>query len=187
MRSGRTVRQYHQSASPPRDHGNPKSGRRPTGASMRLRLPPAAGGTFAGVSEYLKSRRRTIRTVLVDPPGSSLFEYVRNGTLKSTGSGRSPKASVSADHANLKMRRSMTPFTSRMRTPFGLSIACCARKDSSWAARAASMWPQPCVLHWNWVAEHTIVTVTVRWRCKIPVAAVQSRVARTEKPGAARR
>jgi cysteine synthase len=45
------------------------------------------GGTFAGVSEYLKSRRRTIRTVLVDPPGSSLFEYVRNGALKSTGSG----------------------------------------------------------------------------------------------------
>jgi cysteine synthase len=45
------------------------------------------GGTFAGVSEYLKSRRRTIRTVLADPPGSSLFEYVRNGALKSTGSG----------------------------------------------------------------------------------------------------
>src|SRR5579864_2825301 len=45
------------------------------------------GGTFAGVSEYLKSRRRAIRTVLVDPPGSSLYEYVRNGTLKSTGSG----------------------------------------------------------------------------------------------------
>jgi cysteine synthase len=45
------------------------------------------GGTFAGVSEYLKSRRRAIRTVLADPPGSSLFEYVRNGALKSTGSG----------------------------------------------------------------------------------------------------
>src|SRR6201990_1086143 len=45
------------------------------------------GGTFGGVSEYLKSRRRAIRTVLVDPPGSSLFEYVRNGALKSTGSG----------------------------------------------------------------------------------------------------
>ncbi|HEV2267940.1 MAG TPA: cysteine synthase A [Steroidobacteraceae bacterium] len=45
------------------------------------------GGTFAGVSEYLKSRRRSIRCVLVDPPGSSLYEYVRNGTLKATGSG----------------------------------------------------------------------------------------------------
>jgi cysteine synthase len=45
------------------------------------------GGTFAGVSEYLKSRRRAIRCVLVDPPGSSLFEYVRSGTLKATGTG----------------------------------------------------------------------------------------------------
>jgi cysteine synthase len=45
------------------------------------------GGTFAGVAEYLKSRRRSIRCVLADPPGSSLYEYVRNGTLKATGSG----------------------------------------------------------------------------------------------------
>jgi cysteine synthase A len=45
------------------------------------------GGTFAGVSEYLKSRRRAIRCVLADPPGSSLYEYVRNGTLKATGTG----------------------------------------------------------------------------------------------------
>ncbi len=45
------------------------------------------GGTFAGVAEFLKSKRRAVRTVLVDPPGSSLFEYVRNGALKATGSG----------------------------------------------------------------------------------------------------
>ncbi|HKT71626.1 MAG TPA: cysteine synthase A [Steroidobacteraceae bacterium] len=45
------------------------------------------GGTFAGVSEYLKSRRKTIRCVLADPPGSSLYEYARTGTLKATGTG----------------------------------------------------------------------------------------------------
>ena len=45
------------------------------------------GGTFAGVADYLKSRRRAIRCVLADPPGSSLYEYVRSGTLKATGSG----------------------------------------------------------------------------------------------------
>jgi cysteine synthase A len=45
------------------------------------------GGTFAGVAEYLKSRRSSIRCVLADPPGSSLYEYVRSGTLKATGSG----------------------------------------------------------------------------------------------------
>ncbi len=43
------------------------------------------GGTFAGVSEYLKSRSRAVRCVLADPPGSSLYEYVRNGALKATG------------------------------------------------------------------------------------------------------
>jgi cysteine synthase A len=45
------------------------------------------GGTFAGVSEYLKSRRRAVRCVLADPPGSSLYAWVRTGTLKATGSG----------------------------------------------------------------------------------------------------
>ena len=45
------------------------------------------GGTFAGVSEFLHSRRRTIRCVLADPPGSSLYEYVRHGALKATGTG----------------------------------------------------------------------------------------------------
>jgi cysteine synthase len=45
------------------------------------------GGTIAGVSEYLKSQRRSVRCVLADPPGSSLYEFVRNGALKATGSG----------------------------------------------------------------------------------------------------
>jgi cysteine synthase A len=45
------------------------------------------GGTIAGVSEYLKSRNKDIRCVLADPPGSWLYEYVRNGGLKATGTG----------------------------------------------------------------------------------------------------
>ena len=45
------------------------------------------GGTVAGVSEYLKSRSPRIRTVLADPPGSSLYEFIRDGVLKATGSG----------------------------------------------------------------------------------------------------
>jgi len=45
------------------------------------------GGTVAGVSEYLKSRDPRVRTVLADPPGSALFEYIRHGVLKATGSG----------------------------------------------------------------------------------------------------
>jgi cysteine synthase len=45
------------------------------------------GGTVAGVSEYLKSRNASVRTVLADPPGSSLYEFIRHGVVKATGSG----------------------------------------------------------------------------------------------------
>ena len=45
------------------------------------------GGTVAGVSEYLKSRRASVRTVLADPPGSALYEYIRHGVVKVTGGG----------------------------------------------------------------------------------------------------
>jgi len=45
------------------------------------------GGTLAGVSRFLKSKHPRIRTVLADPPGSSLYEYVLNGALKATGTG----------------------------------------------------------------------------------------------------
>jgi len=45
------------------------------------------GGTIAGVSEYLKARNPQVRTVLADPPGSALYEYIRNGVVKATGKG----------------------------------------------------------------------------------------------------
>ena len=45
------------------------------------------GGTLAGVSDYLKSCNPQVRTVLADPPGSALYEYIRNGVLKATGTG----------------------------------------------------------------------------------------------------
>jgi cysteine synthase A len=45
------------------------------------------GGTLAGTATYLKSRNAKVRAVLADPPGSSLFEWVRNAELKATGKG----------------------------------------------------------------------------------------------------
>jgi cysteine synthase A len=45
------------------------------------------GGTFGGVARALKARRPAVRCVLADPPGSSLYAWVRTGTLKATGSG----------------------------------------------------------------------------------------------------
>jgi len=45
------------------------------------------GGTLAGTAEYLKSRSAGIRTVLADPPGSALYEYVLHGEAKANGKG----------------------------------------------------------------------------------------------------
>jgi cysteine synthase A len=43
------------------------------------------GGTIGGVSAYLKSRDAGVRTVLVDPHGSSLWSHVKRGTLEAEG------------------------------------------------------------------------------------------------------
>ncbi|HEV2286158.1 MAG TPA: pyridoxal-phosphate dependent enzyme, partial [Steroidobacteraceae bacterium] len=45
------------------------------------------GGTLAGTAQFLKSQNALVRCILADPPGSSLYEYFRTGTLKATGSG----------------------------------------------------------------------------------------------------
>lgn len=43
------------------------------------------GGTLAGVSQAIKEREPSVRTVLADPLGSSLFSYVKHGTLDVEG------------------------------------------------------------------------------------------------------
>jgi len=43
------------------------------------------GGTLAGVSRYLKEKKAGVRVVLIDPPGSSLYHYFKDGELKSDG------------------------------------------------------------------------------------------------------
>jgi cysteine synthase len=43
------------------------------------------GGTLAGVAAYLKSMSAGVRIVLVDPPGSALYHYVKDGELKTDG------------------------------------------------------------------------------------------------------
>jgi len=43
------------------------------------------GGTYAGVCAYLKERDPRVRCVLVDPLGSSLYAYIKCGTLDVEG------------------------------------------------------------------------------------------------------
>lgn len=44
------------------------------------------GGTFAGVSLFLKERNPSIKTVIADPMGSALYSYVKTGETKTEGS-----------------------------------------------------------------------------------------------------
>ena len=44
------------------------------------------GGTIGGVSSYLKEKNKNVKIYLSDPSGSSLYNYITNGELKSEGS-----------------------------------------------------------------------------------------------------
>ena len=43
------------------------------------------GGTIAGVSKFLKEKNKDIKIYLSDPKGSALYQYIKNGELKSEG------------------------------------------------------------------------------------------------------
>src|SRR3979490_501200 len=43
------------------------------------------GGTLAGIARYLKSKSSAVRIVLVDPPGSALYHFIKDGELKTDG------------------------------------------------------------------------------------------------------
>jgi cysteine synthase len=45
-----------------------------------------SGGTISGVSRYLKEKNPALRVVVVDPHGSGLYCYVREGKMEGTGS-----------------------------------------------------------------------------------------------------
>ncbi len=43
------------------------------------------GGTIGGVSSYLKEKNKNVKIYLSDPSGSALYNYIKNGELKSEG------------------------------------------------------------------------------------------------------
>jgi cysteine synthase A len=43
------------------------------------------GGTLAGTARFLKSKNPKVKIVLVDPPGSALYHYVKDKELKTDG------------------------------------------------------------------------------------------------------
>ena len=60
------------------------------------------GGTFAGVSMFLKSKNPAIKTVLADPMGSGLYSYFKTGKIKTEGSSITEGIGTSRVTANME-------------------------------------------------------------------------------------
>jgi cysteine synthase A len=60
------------------------------------------GGTFAGVSTALKSLKPDIRTVVADPMGSSVYSYVKSGSLEFEGDSITEGIGIKRITENLK-------------------------------------------------------------------------------------
>jgi len=60
------------------------------------------GGTLAGTSLALKDRNPNIRTILNDPHGSSLYSYVKSGTLETQGDSNAEGVGIKRIVANFE-------------------------------------------------------------------------------------
>ena len=60
------------------------------------------GGTLAGISKYLKEKNSNIVTAVSDPMGAFLYEYYKNGELKSEGGSITEGIGQSRITANLE-------------------------------------------------------------------------------------
>ena len=87
------------------------------------------GGTLAGVAAYLKSQSPAVRIVLVDPPGSSLYHYFKDGELRSDG-GSSITEGIGTGRVTANLEGAPIDDALRIRTrkPCVSCIGCCARK-----------------------------------------------------------
>ena len=60
------------------------------------------GGTLAGVARYLKQHKPGVRIVLADPSGSALYNWIKTGELKASGSSITEGIGTTRITANLK-------------------------------------------------------------------------------------
>ncbi len=110
------------------------------------------GGTFAGVSAYLKSRLPAVRTVVADPMGSSLFAYVKHGGMEAEGESTTEGIGIKritdnfrhavADDALRVDDRTMVEMAHYLLREEGLLLGGSAALNVAAAARVALALPQ---------------------------------------------
>ena len=85
------------------------------------------GGTLAGVAQYLKEQKPSIRVVLADPMGSGLYHYVKDGEMKVEGN------SVTEGIGNSRVTQNLagTPIDDAVQIddPTALSVLYCLLKE----------------------------------------------------------
>ncbi len=69
-----------------------------------------SGGTLAGTAQYLREQKAGIQIGLADPPGAALYEFYKNGALKSEGSSITEGIGQGRITANLEGLRVDHPY-----------------------------------------------------------------------------
>ena len=136
------------------------------------------GGTLAGVSEFLKAKNAAVRTVLADPPGSALYEYIRNGALKATGTG-SITEGIGIGRVTANMQDA--PIDDALHIEDAESVACVyqlLREEGLFLGSTSGINVAAATRVARQLGPgHVVVTVLVRFRREVPQPVVQPRVA----------
>ena len=112
------------------------------------------GGTLAGTARYLKSKSAAVRIVLVDPPGSALFHYIKDGELKSDG-GSSITEGIGTGRVTANLEGARIDDALLMPdADNALRLSAAARRGPACsAAPRASTWRPPSVSPNKWVRD----------------------------------
>jgi len=68
------------------DHTGPEIWEQTGGRIDFLTLSCGTGGTLGGVSQFLKEKKPALQVVVVDPPGSGLYQFIKTGEMATEGS-----------------------------------------------------------------------------------------------------
>ena len=90
-----------------------------------------SGGTLGGVSMALKEKRKSVQIGLADPGGAAMYEYFKNGELKSEGT------SITEGIGQGRVTANLRPGPERRPVPRRISRDQCCRRGQDGARHGA--------------------------------------------------